>query len=73
MANPRPGSVQQTIDRLPTAQYAEVKRQKEKLKKEKEFEQHKAFFELKRAREREYYKVEEFLIELELGFVIPTV
>ena len=51
----------------------EVKRQKEKLKKEKEFEQHKAFFELKRAREREYYKVEEFLIELELGFVIPTV
>ena len=31
-ANPRPGSVQQTIDRIPTAQYVEVKRQKEKLK-----------------------------------------
>ena len=50
-ANPRPGSVWQTIDRIPAAQYAGVKRQKEKLEREKEFEQHKAFFELKRARE----------------------
>ena len=50
-ANPGLGSVRQTIDRIPTAQYAEAKRQKEKLEREKEFEQHEAFFELKRARE----------------------
>ena len=61
------------IDRLPAAQYAEVKRQKEKLEAEKNLEQHEAFFELKRAREREYYQVEEFLIELELNFVVPAV
>ena len=72
-ANPRPGSVQQTIDRLPAAQYAMVKRQKEKLEAQKNLEQYKALFELKRAREREYYKVEDFLIDLELNFVVPAV
>ena len=72
-ANPRPGLVRQMIDRLPTAQYAEVKRQKEKLEMQKNFEQHEVFFKLKRAREREYYRVEEFLIELKLNFVVPTV
>ena len=72
-ANPRPGSVRQTIDRLPAAQYTEVKRQKEKLEAQKNLKQHKAFFELKRAREQEYYKVEEFLIDLELNFVVPQV
>ena len=61
------------INRLPAAQYAEVKRRKEKLEVQKDFEQHEAFFELKRAQEQEYYKVEEFLIDLELGFVIPVV
>ena len=48
-ANPRPGLVRQTIDRLPAVQYAEVKRQKEKLKAQKNLEQHEAFFKLKRA------------------------
>ena len=72
-ANPRPGSVRQTIDRLPVAQYVEVKRQKEKLEAQKNLEQYKAFFELKRAREQEYYKVEEFLVDLELNFVLPEV
>ena len=72
-ANPRPGSVLQTINRISTVQYAEIKRQREikKIKHQKMFEQHEAYFELKRAREREYYKVEEFLIELELGFMEP--
>ena len=73
VANPRPGSVRQTIDRLPAAQYATVKRQKEKFEAQKDLEQYEAFFELKRAREREYYKVEEFLIDLELNFVVPQV
>ena len=50
-----------------------VKRQKEKLKAQKDLEQYEALFELKRAREREYYKVEEFLINLELNFVVPQV
>ena len=72
-ANPRPGLVRQMIERLPAAQYAMVKRQKEKLEAQKDLEQHEAFFELKRAREREYYKVEEFLIDLELNFVVPQV
>ena len=72
-ANPRPGSVRQMIERLPAAQYAMVKRQKEKLEAQKDLEQHEAFFELKRAREREYYKVEEFLIDLELNFVVLQV
>ena len=71
MANPRPGSIRQTIDRLPAAQYAMVKRQKEKLEAQKDLEQYEAFFELKRAREQEYYRVKEFLIDLELNFVIP--
>ena len=73
MANPRPGLVRQMSDRLPTAQYMEVKRQKEKFEAQKNLEQHKVLFELKRAREREYYKVEEFLIDLELNFVKPQV
>ena len=50
-----------------------VKRQKEKLEAKKDLEQYEALFELKRAREREYYKVEEFLIDLELNFVVPQV
>ena len=37
------------------------------------FKQHEAYFELKWAREREYYKVEEFLIELEITFVDPKI
>ena len=51
----------------------EVKRQKEKLEAQKNLEQHEALFKLKRAREREYYQVEEFLIDLELNFVVPTI
>ena len=50
-ANPRPGWVRQTIDRLPAVQYAEVKRQKEKIEAQKNLEQYEVFFELKRARE----------------------
>ena len=50
-----------------------VKRQKEKLEAQKDLEQHEALFELKRAREREYYKVEEFLIDLELNLVAPQI
>ena len=72
-SNPRPGSIRQIIDSLTAAQYAMVKRQKEKLEAKKDLEQHEAFFKLKRAREREYYKVEEFLIDLELNFVVLNI
>ena len=68
-------SVPQTIDRISAAQHVEIKRQREqeKVEHQKMFEQHKAYFELKRAREREYYKVENFLIKLEITFVDPKI
>ena len=68
-------SVPQTIDRILTAQYMEIKKQRKekKVKYEKEQEQKEAYFKLKHAGEREYYKVQEFLINLEIGFIKPTV